>query len=508
MLWQYQRLATLLIVLACTGAGLARGRTPSDLPRTGHAKPSPDVPRAVANAFAAAHVPLSSVSMIVLPAGGTKPVLSYQASHAMTPASVMKLLTTLAALETLGRDYRWKTEAYLGGPLVDETLHGDLILKGYGDPKITVEQWQALMATLRANGLTKIDGDLVLDRSYFQLPPHDPAEFDGEPLKPYNVGPDALLVSFKVVKFSFVPDSAGRAVGVVVDPPLPMIAVGGNLSPEPAGGCGDWHGSIGAAFLDQGSAAAAQFNGRYPLSCGVRDWYVSLLDHPHYVHGMFTAYFTAAGGQFAGSVRDGHVPKGATPFATLESPPLYDIVRDINKLSNNVMASQLFLTLGAQAGAPATPQKGAAAIRRWLASQKLSMPELSIANGSGLSRTDHLSAQSLAALLEAADRSPVREEFASSLAVAAVDGTVQKRFQNGDVAGQALLKTGSLDGVRALAGYVIDAEGRRWIVAAIVNHPNAANAQPALDRLVTWVYENAASSQSGPPPAGPALATP
>jgi D-alanyl-D-alanine carboxypeptidase/D-alanyl-D-alanine-endopeptidase (penicillin-binding protein 4) len=238
-----------------------------------------------------------------------------------------------------------------------------------------------------------------------------------------------------------------------------------------------------------------QFNGRYPLSCGVRDWYVSLLDHPHYVQGMFTAYFTAAGGQFSGSVRDGRVPKGAAPFATLESPPLYDIVRDINKLSNNVMASQLFLTLGAQAGAPATPQKGAAAIRRWLASQKLSMPELSIANGSGLSRSDHLSAQSLATLLEAADRSPVREEFASSLAVAAVDGTVQKRFQNGDVAGQALLKTGSLEGVRALAGYVIDAEGRRWVVAAIVNHPNAANAQPALDRLVTWVYENAARAQ-------------
>jgi D-alanyl-D-alanine carboxypeptidase/D-alanyl-D-alanine-endopeptidase (penicillin-binding protein 4) len=86
----------------------------------------------------------------------------------------------------------------------------------------------------------------------------------------------------------------------------------------------------------------------------------------------------------------------------------------------------------------------------------------------------------------------VREEFASSLAVAAMDGTVQKRFRDGTVAGQALLKTGSLEGVRALAGYVIDATGRRFIVVAIVNHPNAARATPALDYLVQWVYQEAA----------------
>ena len=122
------------------------------------------------------------------------------------------------------------------------------------------------------------------------------------------------------------------------------------------------------------------------------------------------------------------------------------------------------------------------------------MPGLVLENGSGLSRRERLTAGGLAHLLASADASPVREEFASSLAVAAMDGTVQRRFQDGTVAGQALLKTGSLEGVRALAGYVIDAEGRRFIVVAIINHPNAARGAAALDYLVQWVYREGADA--------------
>jgi D-alanyl-D-alanine carboxypeptidase/D-alanyl-D-alanine-endopeptidase (penicillin-binding protein 4) len=405
---------------------------------------------------------------------------------------VMKLVTTFAALELLGRDHRWKTEAYLDGPLADGVLHGNLVLKGYGDPKITVEQWQAFMATLRTQGLAAVDGDLVLDRSYFSPGAHDPAEFDGEPLKPYNVGPDALLVNFKAVKLSFVPDAAGDATLVTALPPLASIAVG-PPPPLTPGDCGDWRSTVGASFVDRGATAAASFGGRYPAACGERDWWVSLLDHPHYVYGMFDTYFHDAGGRFSGALRNGVVPRGATPFATLQSPPLYDIVRDVNKLSNNVMARQLFLTLATvDAPPPATPTRAADAVRRWLKKRNLKIPGLVIENGSGLSRRERVSAGGLARLLIAADASAVRDEFASSLAVAATDGTVERRFRNGSVAGQALLKTGTLDGVRALAGYVIDADGRRWAVTAIINHANAARGQPALDFLVQWVYRNAA----------------
>ncbi|MFO1317439.1 MAG: D-alanyl-D-alanine carboxypeptidase/D-alanyl-D-alanine-endopeptidase [Burkholderiales bacterium] len=451
------------------------------------------LPRGLARAFIDAGVPLASVAVVVREAGQPQAIFAHDPDRPMNPASVMKLVTTFAALELLGPDYRWKTEAYLGGRLNGNgTLAGNLILKGYGDPKVTIEQWQAFMADLRTRGLKRVTGDLVLDRSHFKLPEHDPAAFDQEPLKPYNVGPDALLVNFKAVRFAFAPDAARSAVAVRADPPLPDVTL--DALPQLSNGdCGDWRATIGATWISHDASASAAFAGRYPQSCGERDWYVALLDHPHYVHGMFATYFRAAGGQFDGGVQEGRAPRNDAPFAVMESAPLYDIVRDVNKLSNNVMARQIFLTLATTRNRPpATPALATGVVTQWLKERKLPMPGLVLENGSGLSRRERATAGGLARLLAAADASPVREEFASSLAVAALDGTVQKRFRDGTVAGQALLKTGSLEGVRALAGYVIDAGGRRFIVVAIVNHPNAARTTPALDYLVQWVYQEAA----------------
>jgi D-alanyl-D-alanine carboxypeptidase/D-alanyl-D-alanine-endopeptidase (penicillin-binding protein 4) len=446
------------------------------------------LPPALARAFLAEGIPLTAVGVYVREIGAARPLLSHNATRPMNPASTMKLVTTFAALELLGPDYRWKTEAYADGPIDGTTLDGNLVLKGYGDPKITIEQFQALIGALRATGLTTIRGDLVLDRSYFALPPHDPAAFDAEPLKPYNVGPDALLVNFKSVRFLFTPDAAGNAADVSIDPPLANITLHGAL-PLVTGECADWRSGLDAAFVNRPDAAVATFAGRYPAACGERDWYVALLDHPHYVLAMFEHYWKDAGGIFAGGVRDGRPPPGGKPIATLQSPPLYDTVRDINKLSNNLMARQLFLTLATTAHPPpATTERAAEAVRRWLLQRKLRFPELVMDNGSGLSRRERIAAQSMAQLLLAADASKLRSDFASSLAVAATDGTVRKRFTDEDVADRALLKTGTLEGVRALAGYVYAVDGRRYVVVCLVNHPNAARAQPALDTLVERVY--------------------
>ena len=447
------------------------------------------LPGGVARAFHDAGVPLSGVSVVVRESGQPQPLFTHAADRPMNPASVMKIITTYAALDLLGPDFRWKTEAYLAGNLDRKgTLAGNLVIKGYGDPRITIEQWQAFMRDLRTQGLASITGDLVLDRSYFKLPEHDAAAFDQEPLRPYNVGPDALLVNFKAVRFAFAPESAGNAVAVRADPPLPEIAVSG-VPQLVNGDCGDWRATLAAQYVNLGSTAVATFPGRYPQSCGEREWYVALLDHPHYVLGMFTTYFKERGGRFSGTVVEGRPPRKAKPFAVMESAPLYDIVRDVNKLSNNVMARQLFLTLAtAKHPPPATPALAAGVVSKWLKDKQIAIPGLVLENGSGLSRRERATAAGIAQLLVSADGSAVREEFVSSLAVAAMDGTVQKRFQEGSVAGQALLKTGTLEGVRALAGYVINQEGRRFIVVAVVNHPNAWRAAPALDYLVQWAY--------------------
>jgi len=451
------------------------------------------LPRDVGRAFLDAGIPLNHVGIVVQETTKARPLFEHDAARPRNPASVMKLVTTFAALDLLGPDYRWKTEAYLGGPLVDGELHGDLILKGHGDPKITVEQWQAFIAQLRAKGLAAVDGDLALDRSRFALAPYDPAAFDHDPLKPYNVGPDALLVNFKALKLTLAPDATGSGVSVRTDPPLAAVSLG---APPPVSNddCAEGRTHVTPAIDDRGDRAAIAFVGAYPRSCGERDWWLAMLDHPHYVRAMFETYFRATGGRFDGGLQERRVPAGATPFAVLESPPLADIVRDVNKLSNNVMARQIFLTLATTAGQPpATPAKSVSAIRTWLAARKLSMPGLVLENGSGLSRRERSTPIGLNRLLLAADASGVREEFERSLAVAAIDGTVERRFRDGGVAGQALLKTGSLEGVRALAGYVLDATGRRFTVVAIVNDRNAARATPALDYLVQWVYRNGAT---------------
>jgi D-alanyl-D-alanine carboxypeptidase/D-alanyl-D-alanine-endopeptidase (penicillin-binding protein 4) len=466
-----------LLAVACAGAHAA-------------------LPGGVARAFHEAGVPLSAVSVVVRESGQPQPLFVHDPNRPMNPASVMKIVTTYAALDLLGPDYRWKTEAYLAGKLDRKgTLAGNLVIKGYGDPRITIEQWQAFMGDLRAQGLAAVTGDLVLDRSHFRLPEHDPAAFDQEPLRPYNVGPDALLVNFKSVRFAFAPASAsaGNAVAVRADPPLPEISVSG-LPKLVNGDCGDWRATLAAQYADLGTKAVATFPGHYSQSCGERDWYVSLLDHPHYVLGMFATYFRERGGRFSGTVTEARPPRNAKPFAIMESAPLYDIVRDVNKLSNNVMARQLFLTLAtAKHPPPATPALAADVVHKWLKDKRVAIPGLVLENGSGLSRRERATAAGIAQLLASADASAVREEFASSLAVAAMDGTVQKRFVDGRVAGQALLKTGSLEGVRAIAGYVIDPDGRRFIVAAMVNHPNAWRAGPALDYLVQWVYAEGGS---------------
>ncbi|MEO8739716.1 MAG: D-alanyl-D-alanine carboxypeptidase/D-alanyl-D-alanine-endopeptidase [Casimicrobiaceae bacterium] len=446
------------------------------------------LPRPIARAFAGQGIPLTAVTAYVQELGQTQPLVAQDATRPMNPASTMKLLTTFAGLELLGPGYRWRTEAYADGPIANGVLDGNLVLKGYGDPKITLEQFQDFVKQLRATGLTTIRGDLVIDRTYFALGAHDPSAFDGEPLKPYNVGPDALLLSFKSVRFVFAPNAAGDAVAVHAEPALGSVAIRG--APRLVqGDCGDWRSALQASFANSATGAEATFSGRYPVACGERDWYVAVLDHTHFVRDTFARAWADAGGTFDGRVREGKVAARAKLLATLESPPLYDVVRDINKLSNNVMARQLFLTLATTGfPPPATTAHATDVIKRWLREKKLQFPELVLDNGSGLSRHERIAAQSLARLLAAAYASNVRADYVSSLAVAATDGTVRKRFEKDAVAEQAFLKTGSLEGVRAIAGYVFAPGGRTFVVVCFVNHPNAARAQVPLDALVEWVY--------------------
>jgi D-alanyl-D-alanine carboxypeptidase/D-alanyl-D-alanine-endopeptidase (penicillin-binding protein 4) len=451
---------------------------------------SPGLPKELSEALRAAAVPAAAVSIVVQEVGAARPSLSLNAGRAMNPASVMKLFTTFAALELLGPAYHWKTEAYADGALRDGVLEGDLVLKGHGDPRLDYESFWMLLRALRGRGLREIHGDLVLDRSFFAPANGHPADFDGEALRPYNVLPDALLVHYKSLRFVFVPETGHDRVRVYVMPHPPDLEVSSNLRLAD-GPCveGRAFRFLLAPSFEAGPPPRVSFDGRYPLACGEKDLNVALLPPDAHVAGVLAELWGEMGGDWAGKVRAGSPPETARLLYTHESRPLAEIVRDINKFSNNVMARQLFLTLATAANEPpAGLPQSRQVLRHWLNLKGIAAPELSIENGSGLSRTDRASAATLAALLQAAWKSAVMPEFVSSLPLAAMDGTMKKRLHDEPVAGQAHIKTGLLSDARAMAGYLLDAKGRRQVVVMLMNHPNAPDAEEANDALLRWVY--------------------
>ncbi|MGQ0751894.1 MAG: D-alanyl-D-alanine carboxypeptidase/D-alanyl-D-alanine endopeptidase [Betaproteobacteria bacterium] len=471
------RLAAVLVLIACGALFPAPGAAQSRLPEP------------VAQALARAKLPETSVAFYVHEIGADRPLVAYGDDRVLNPASTMKLVTTYAGLELLGPAYAWNTDAYGSGPLVNGVLNGDLILKGHGDPKLTIENFWLLLRNLRARGVREIRGDLILDRSFFSREEFDASRFDDQPTRPYNTGPDALLVNFKAVTVQFIPDPEARTVRLLIEPLLPHVTVVNSLKLT-EGPCGYW---LSRVQIDaQGSADAARlaFSGSYAADCGEQARSFSVLGHREYVGGLFSVLWQELGGVFAGAAREGAAPPGARLLASAKSHALSEIVRDINKYSNNVMARQLFLTLGALGeGPPASTEKARRTIRQWLAAKGLSFPELVLENGSGLSRIERITARHMGQLLLAAYNSPVMPELAASLPLTAVDGTMRKRLSRNVVAGQAHIKTGSLANVRSIAGYVLDSRGRRNVVVFFVNHANAGNAQPVQDALLQWVYQ-------------------
>jgi D-alanyl-D-alanine carboxypeptidase/D-alanyl-D-alanine-endopeptidase (penicillin-binding protein 4) len=441
------------------------------------------LPDSVNAALRAAQVPASAVAATVIPLSGAGVSMSVNDKQPMNPASTMKLATTLAGLELLGPQYTWRTQALATVPLSKGVLRGDLWLRGGGDPRLVVEDLWLLIQAIRGAGVREIRGDLVLDRSAFEPATHDPGAFDGEVLRPYNAGPDALLMNYKAVGFHFVPDAESRRVRVYTVPAMAGMAVPDGVRASD-GACNDWRARLGSDFSDP---MRPRFRGAFPLSCGEKVWHVSLLTPEQYAEAVFRQLWESSGGVWKGQARDGASPSDARLIAQHESPPLSQLIRDINKFSNNVMARQLFLTIGAEVSRlPASDERARRVVGDWLVGKGLGPRDFVLENGAGLSRIERLTSSGLARLLLTAYSSPLMPEFMSSLPLVGIDGTMRKRTA---AAGSAHIKTGLLADVRALAGYVLAASGRRYAVVAFVNHANAGASQAALDALLEWVHD-------------------
>lgn len=460
------------------------------------------LPPEVSRALQRSGLPASAFSALVVPVGADGPErLRFRAEAPVNPASVMKLVTTYAALDLLGPDYTWRTRFYADGVVSGGALRGHLHIRGDGDPKLVLERLQEAFQALQGKGVQVVLGDIVLDQSAFELPARDPGAFDGEALRPYNASPDALLVNFKSVILKFQPDEPAGVAQVISEPPLAGLAVDATV-PLGKGGCGDWRSTLQARFDD---ANAIRFEGRFPRSCGERTWPVAYQDPASYAARAIEGLWRASGGALTGRVRSGTTPPGATLLHEAQSLPLSEIITDVNQWSNNVMAQQVFLTLGrlsparvdtaTEARAPLTPmrtgrfERSREVVARWWRTTfgiRPSPPVLD--NGAGLSREERITPEALALLLRHAARHPSGDRFVQSLSVAGVNGTAARyaRAPDSPARGNAWLKTGTLRDVVGIAGYVQAASGARYAVVGFINHPEAATGRPVLEALVDW----------------------
>ena len=464
------------------------------------------LPLPVKQALDRHRLPESSLSVWVQDTAAKTPFVRHRPDVPRNPASTAKLPTTFAALEMLGPDYDWETGVYVTGPVRNGRLEGDLVLVGSGDPFLVTEQLWRLLAAVQARGLRQIAGRIVIDNTHFSVAGEPGSgEFDGKPFRVYNALPDALLVNFN--SLDVVVEAAGAARGgavrgrdarVRVEPPVAGLRVRDRLDLV-RGGCArarfriDVSGSLSVASPLSAPLPEITVGGRLPRGCSGRTFRRSLLPPVRFAEGVIRALWTQMGGRIEGGFDVGRLPPGATRWYRHHSPPLSFVIRGINKFSNNVMARNVLLTLGAERfGPPGTVDKGRRAVAEWLRKRGYDLPHLHLANGSGLSRETRMSARGLAGVLIAAERSRFRPEFAQSLPIASLDGTMKKRLRRHPGAEWVRVKTGLLNNVRAMAGYVRTRRGRTFAVVALQNHPGVhqgGRGTAVQDALLRWLLD-------------------
>jgi D-alanyl-D-alanine carboxypeptidase/D-alanyl-D-alanine-endopeptidase (penicillin-binding protein 4) len=469
------------------------------------------LPQAVKSSLARNQIPKETVSISVIEIETTRPgkitsknILDWRATEAMNPASTMKLLTTLAGLDILGPQYRWRTNIYTDGVIRQGVLKGNLYLQGTGDPKLIPEELAKLMKSLQALGIQKIDGNLFFDRSAYEASVMEHNTIDGEALRAYNVPPDPLLYAFRTLSFQLGKSRTADFIDITYTPALSQLKIDNQMQLIDRS-CDNWKSNIrfnldpeGASITNQ--PLVAQFSGAFPRACKEVNYNVVALDANTFLTQGFAAAWELAGGTWARTPvgKNGTVPLAARLLLQFEGINLGDAVLDINKYSNNVMARQLLLTLALEKmGKPATIANGDLVIQSWLKQNSLDFPGLVIENGSGLSRTEAITAEQMNQLLLTARNLSVGDVFYNSLPIAGTDGTMKNRlmtqlrkFLHMKKKPEVRIKTGSLADVRTISGYVMSKSGKLYAVTSFINHPNASKGLEAHDQLLAWLMED------------------
>lgn len=413
------------------------------------------------------------------PVEGNGNVVSYREDAIVQPASVMKVVTSWAALNVLKPDFRWKTVLVSNAPVVQGVLQGDLYWVGSGDPYLLDQDLQDMQRMLRRRGIERIAGRLILDKSAFtRIAPAD--DFGGDDGKVFTVDPDTHLLHLKVVWLNFFNDDAGPRV--VLEPQLVGVKLDAKLTDGgDVGSCKEVRDYVQVQAADD----RITVKGKLPKGCDGSRMFVNVLDHDAYAGQSFSALWKELNGVGITGVALGKAPSGARVLAEHVSAPLSTVLHDINKYSNNTMARTLYLTMGSvRAGTTGvdTVTTAEQVVREALQAHHIDDKALVLENGSGLSRKERVSTRLLGEVLLDAARGPYFAELAASFPIAGEDGTLKKHFIS--LGNRLRFKTGTIKNVKALAGYWTGADGRRYVLVVIVNASRPMNVWPGLESVV------------------------
>ena len=472
------------------------------------------LPESVSLLLRSANIPEDAMGAIVL--RGNTTVLSHGAERSMQPASTMKLVTTAVGLEQLGPIFRGRTELRTSADVINGVLKGDLILRGGADTDFNADVLAHMLQTLRNQGIMKIKGDLILDRQLFQparpdigAPPFDEsAEFR------YNVIPDALLLNTNLLDINM--NSTDRQLSILMQPALENVSITSDMKLV-KGSCARWEDGWRPPEYRRDANGKLQviLHGTFPQNCS-KATSINVLDRNDYADRLFRATWKRLGGTITGTVREAPLtglpptaePVGTRMLADHVARALPEVLRDINKTSDNTLARTLFLSLGslqsdgwlgsrpvAMAAPEDTASRARQVIQEWFQRHNIDTQGMLVDNGSGLSRTGRIAPAQMAGVLQAMQQSPWAPEFQSSLPIVALDGTMRKRLLNSPAAARARIKTGTLKNVVAIAGYVPDANNQQCVVVAMINSDlvGNGNGRAAVDALIEWVARSGAA---------------
>jgi len=436
----------------------------------------------------------SPASVHVVHAATGEEVYAYKADRALLPASTMKVVTTAAALRTLGSAWRFSTEILHDGDLGDDgVLQGNLYVRGGGDPTLVLERLWKLVQEVRLEGVREVRGDVVFDDTAFDNDPGIPGWHKKQDLEDgpaYFPALGALSLNFNTVALFVGPGSSpGEPARVELETPSAVIEVQNHVTTGPSNGR-RW---LKLERQLEGSQTRFVLSGVIPARSSVRRYYRSVGDPTAYFTGAFAALCKQQGISTKGHFVQGATPAAAELLVRLESDSLATILQRVDKHSNNFMAEQVLKAMGGELlGAPGTTEKGLQVVRDYLDGLGIPEDDYHLVNGSGLSRQIEVRPDLLTAvLLDMHDDRLVGSEFRSALAIGGLDGTLRSRFRDDDHAGRVRGKTGSLNGVHCLAGYVDAADGEVYAFAFLVNEIRGplSRARRLQDRFVETLLE-------------------